>query len=143
MVIRDIGLLIISSAQTLATYGATHLNHLYETVNEGWNSAIPFHGTRPQPDYSIGFRRSAFTEHQPKKLEPFVGKIGSKVLTYFMARTRMYFPYLTCEVKCGVVALDVADRQNAHSTTVAVKGIVELFKAVKREKELHWEVLLF
>jgi len=43
MVIRDIGSLIVPSAQTLATYGATHLNHLYECVNEGWNSVIPFH----------------------------------------------------------------------------------------------------
>jgi len=62
IVIRDIGLLIVPSAQALATYGATHLNHLYESVNEGWNSAIPFHGTRPQPDYSVGFGRSAFSD---------------------------------------------------------------------------------
>ena len=143
MVIRDIGLLIVPSAQTLAKYGATHLYHLYESVNEGWNSAIPFHGTHPQPDYSVGFNRSAFTEQQLKRLEPFVGEIGSKLTTYFMATTRMFFPFLTCEVKCGAAALDVADRQNAHSMTVAVKGIVELFKAVKREKELHQEILAF
>ena len=57
MVIRDIGLLIVPSAQTLATYGAVHLNHLYETTNEGWNSifSFPLHRTRPQPDYSVGF----------------------------------------------------------------------------------------
>ncbi len=99
MVIRDIGSLIVPSAQTLATYGATHVNHLYECVNEGWNSAIPFHGTRPQPDYSVGFGRPAFTEEQLKKLEPFVGEIGSKALTYFMATTRMYFPFLTCVLR--------------------------------------------
>ena len=143
MVIRDVGLLLVPSAQTLATYGATHLNHLYECVNEGWNSTIPFHGTRPQPDYSVGFGRPAFSEQQLKKLEPFVGEIGSKLTTYFMATTRMFFPFLTCEVKCGAAALDVADRQNAHSMTVAVKGIVELFKAVKREKELDHEILAF
>ena len=143
MVIRDIGLLIVPSAQTLATYGATHLNHLYECVNEGWNSAISFHGTRPQPDYSVGFGRSAFTEEQLKKLEPFVGDIGSKSATFFMATTRMYFPFLTAEVKCGAAALDVADRQNAHSMTVAVRSIVELYKAVKREKELHREIIAF
>ena len=143
MVIRDIGLLIVPSAQTLATYGATHLNYLYETVNEGWNIAIPFHGTRPQPDYSVGFRRTAFTEEQFEKLEPFVGEIGSKLQTYFMATTRMYFPFLACEVKCGAGALDVADRQNAHSMTVAVRGVVELFRSVKREKELDREVLAF
>jgi len=143
MVIRDIGSLIVPSAQILATYGATHLNHLYECVNEGWNSVIPFHRTSPQPDYSVGFGRSAFTEEQLEKLEPFVGEIGSKALTYFMATTRMYFPFLTCEIKCGAAALDVADRQNAHSMTVAVRALVELYKAVKREKELDREILAF
>lgn len=143
MVIRDISSLIVPSAQTLATYGATHLNHLYECVNEGWNSAVPSHGTRPQPDYSVGFGRSAFMEEQLKKLEPFVGEIGFKAFTYFMATTRMHFPFLTCEVKCGAAALDVADRQNAHSMTIAVKGVVELYRAVKREKELHREILAF
>ena len=55
----------------------------------------------------------------------------------------MYFPFLTCEVKCGAAALDVADRQNAHSMTVAVRGIVKLFETVNRQKELHQEVLAF
>ena len=109
MIIQDITQLIIPSAQNLAIYGAINLNHLYESVNEGWNSAIPFHKTHPQPDYSVGLGRSAFTEDQLKKLKPFVGEIGSKVLTYFMATTRMYFPFLTCKVKCGAAALDVAD----------------------------------
>ncbi len=72
-----------------------------------------------------------------------MGEIGSQLTTYSMATTRMYFPFLTCEVNCGAAALDVADRQNVHSITVAVKGIVELFKAVKREKELHREILTF
>ena len=55
----------------------------------------------------------------------------------------MYFPFLTCEVKCGTAALDVADRQNAHSMTLAVRGVVELFSLVKRENELHREILAF
>lgn len=55
----------------------------------------------------------------------------------------MYFPFFTCEVKCGAAALDIADRQNAHSMTVAVRGVVELYRAVKREKELHREILAF
>lgn len=145
MVIRDIGLLIVPSVQTLATFGATHLNHLYETANEGWNSALPFliHKTPPQPDYSVGFGRSAFTQEQLNKLKPFIGEPGSKVLTHFMTTTRMYFPFLTCEVKCGAAALDVADRQNAHSMTVAVRAFVELFKCVGREKELDRAILAF
>ena len=48
-----------------------------------------------------------------------------------------------CEVKCGASALDIADRQNAHSMTVAIRGIVELFRLVKRDKELHGQIIVF
>ncbi|KAI2606720.1 hypothetical protein GGR54DRAFT_633371 [Hypoxylon sp. NC1633] len=57
-----------------------------------------------------------------------------------MSTYYIYFPFLTCEVTYG--ALDVADRQNAHSMTMAVRG-VELFRLVKREKELCREILAF
>jgi len=49
----------------------------------------------------------------------------------------MYFPFLTCEVKCSTAALDVTDRQNAHSMTLVVRGVVKLFRLIKREKELY------
>ena len=55
----------------------------------------------------------------------------------------MYFPFLTCEVKCGAAALDIADRQNAHSMTLSVRAIVELFRPAGRETELHREILAF
>jgi hypothetical protein len=140
-VIRDISLLIVPSAETLATYGATNLQCLIESTNEGWNNSMPVTKTRPQPDYSVGFRREAFTEDQLKRLEPFVGDLTDTSL--FMATYYMYFPFLTCEVKCGAAALDIADRQNAHSMTMAVRGIIELFRLVKRENELHREILAF
>jgi hypothetical protein len=142
-VVQDITRLIVPSAETLATYGATHLDPLIESVNEGWNSAIPFYGPRPQPDYSVGFGRSAFTDDQLEKLKPFVGEVTDTFTSHFMATWQMYFPFLTCEVKCGAAALDVADRQNAHSMTLAVRGTVELFRLVQREKELHREILAF
>jgi hypothetical protein len=71
--------------ETLATYGATHLNHLIESVNEGWKSAIPFYGPCPQPDYAVGFGRSAFTDDQLKKLKPFVGEVTDTFTSYFIA----------------------------------------------------------
>ncbi|KAL7938316.1 hypothetical protein V8C35DRAFT_148512 [Trichoderma chlorosporum] len=143
MVVRDISPLICPPAQVLRIYGAKHLKLLNESVNEGWNSAIPCCGPRPQPDYSVGFGRSAFTDAQLEKLTPFVGEIADTFTSYFMATWQMYLPFLTCEVKCGAAALDVADRQNAHSMTLAVRGTVELFRLVKREKELHREILAF
>ncbi|KFY96416.1 hypothetical protein V500_02453 [Pseudogymnoascus sp. VKM F-4518 (FW-2643)] len=140
-VVQDIARLIVPSAETLATFGSKHLRSLVESVNEGWNNSIPITQTRPQPDYAVGFGRKAFTEDQIKRLQPFVGELTDN--SYFMATYYMYFPFLTCEVKCGSAALDVADRQNAHSMTMAVRGIVELFRLVKREKELHREILAF
>lgn len=143
MVIRHISPLICPSPLVLRIYGAEGLDFLTESVNEGWNSAIPVVYSRPQPDYSVGFGRSAFTDEQLETLKPFVGEIASLHTSYFMGTWRMYFPFLTCEVKCGAAALDVADRQNAHSMTIAVRAVVELFRYVQREKELDREILAF
>ena len=142
-IIRDISLLIVPSAETLTTYGAEHLKILIESTNEGWINSIPLTGTRPQPDFSVGFRREAFTKEQLDKLAPFIGNFIFGDQSYFMATYYIYFPFFTCEVKCGAAALDVADRQNAHSMTLAVRAIVELFRLVGREMELHREILAF
>lgn len=140
-VIQDIARLIVPSAQSLAIRGAKCLGALIESVNEGWDSSIALTKPRPQPDYAVGFKRTAFAEDQLKKIQPFIG--GFSEMSLFIGTYYMYFPFLTCEVKCGAAALDVADRQNAHSMTLAVRGIVELFRLVKREKELHREILAF
>ncbi len=91
----------------------------------------------------LGFKREAFTDDQLSKLSPFIGDWISGDLSFFMATYLMYFPFLTCEVKCGAAAIDTADRQNAHSITIAARAIVELFRLVKREKELHCKLLAF
>lgn len=143
IIVQDITRLIVPSAENLAIYGAQHLNILYETVNEAWGSMNEYEGTLPQPDYSVGFGRSAFTQEHLNKLKPFVGELGSKATNYFMATTRMYFPFFTCEVKCGAAALDFADRQNAQSMSVALRALVVLFRYIKREKELDREILAF
>ncbi|KAL6691895.1 hypothetical protein J3F84DRAFT_403243 [Trichoderma pleuroticola] len=113
------------------------------SVNVGWNNSIPLTGTRPQPDYSVGFQREAFTDDQLNKLSPFIGDFLFDDLSLFMATYYIYFPFLACEVKCGAAALDVADRQNAHSMTLAARGVVELFRLVKRENEINRQILSF
>ncbi|KAI9675927.1 MAG: hypothetical protein M1829_003165 [Trizodia sp. TS-e1964] len=142
-VVRDISLLIVPSAETLATYGAKHLDILIESTNEGWNNSLPLTGTRPQPDYSVGFRREAFTSEQLEKLAPYIGDFLTGDQCYFMGTYYLYFPFLSCEVKCGAAALDVADRQNAHSMTLAVRAIAELFRLVGRETEVNRQILAF
>ncbi|KAL2369878.1 hypothetical protein BDBG_00212 [Blastomyces gilchristii SLH14081] len=141
-VVQDISRLIVPSAETFATCGAKNLECLTESVNEQWASSIAFCGPRPQPDYAVGFSRSAFTEDQLKKFEPFLGYDLDSYSSFFLATFYMYFPFLTSEVK-GTVALDIADRQNAHSMTLAVRGVVELFKLVGRKEEVNREILAF
>ena len=146
-VINDIARLIVPSAETLATCGATDLEILIVGMNERWNESIPLtpSGTHPQPDFCVGFQRSAFTREQLKKLEPFTGNIFAriKLSSFLLATWRINFPFLTCEVKCGLGGLDIADRQNANSMTLSVRGLVELFRFVKREKEIHKKILAF
>ena len=146
-VISDIARLIVPSAETLATYGATHLEHLVVGLGERWNESIPLTPTArcPQPDLSVGFTRDAFTPDQLKRLEPFTGNIfaSTKLASLLLATWRMYFPFFTCEVKCGLGGLDIADRQNANSMTLSMKGLVELFRFVKRENEVHRKILAF
>lgn len=140
-VIRSITPFIVPSVEDLATLGATHLKHLIEGVNECWTGNIAVEGPLPKPDYSVGFKRSAFTRQQLKKLDPLFGSIFDTSL--FVATCQMYFPFLTCEVKCGAASLDIADRQNAHSMTIAVRALIELYKAARREKELDRQILAF
>ena len=140
-IFEDISPLIAPSAETLATYGATGLADLVFNINEPWSESIPVTKTRPQPDRCVGFGRSAFTNSQVQKLLPYTGDlVPTRFFSFFLATWRMYFPFFACEAKCG---LNVAEKQNAHSMTMAVRGIVELFKLVNRENELHRKILAF
>ena len=60
-----------------------------------------------------------------------------------MAITRIYFPFLTYEVKYSATALDITDRQNTYNIIIAVRALVKLFRSVKREKELDREIFAF
>ena len=120
-----------------------HMGTPSSDLNPQSSKIIPLYGSRPQPDCSVGFGQSAFTDKQLEKLTPFVGEIEDNCTSYLMATWRMYFLFLTCEVKCGAAALNIAGQQNAHSMMLAVRGVVELFKLMKREKELDREILAF
>ena len=71
---------------------ARHLDHLIEDVNEGWTRGILVEGPWSQPDYSVGFRRSAFMEEWLKRLDPLIGSVYDT--SFFVATHRMYFPSL-------------------------------------------------
>ena len=141
--LKSITPLLVPSGEDLAITSFSELQYLVESVHEGWTNCIPLTQLRPQPAYSIGFGRKAYTKDQLARLRPFVGDRAAKDRSFFMATHYMFFPFLTCEVKCGTVGLETADKQNAHSMTLALRGIVHPFRQVHREKELHRRIIAF
>jgi hypothetical protein len=115
---------------------------LVETVNERWTKSIPLvPGKSPQPDFAVGLTLASFSHDQLQKLRPAIGEPDTR--SRIVAAAGLYFPFLMSEVKCGNAPLDVADRQNAHSASIAVNAIVTLYRAVSRQQELHREILAF
>jgi hypothetical protein len=72
---------------------------------------------------------------------PYIG--GSNETCFVKVTNDILFTFLTCEAKCGEVGLAIADRQNAHSASIAVNAIVQLYKAVGREGEINRKILTF
>ncbi|KAF2839059.1 hypothetical protein M501DRAFT_992055 [Patellaria atrata CBS 101060] len=88
-------------------------------------SIVPSAESLP-PHYSVGFNWEAFTREQSEEFTPFNGDDLEQSL--FTATHYVYFPFFACEV-CGITSLNITDRQNAHSMTLAVRVTVEGFPA--------------
>ncbi|RMZ71983.1 phosphatidylserine decarboxylase [Pyrenophora seminiperda CCB06] len=143
--------LIVPSAEVLTDQGVEHLSIVRESTNANWILSIPFinpsatgtgsrsSGPLPQPYATKAFDRDAFTKEQLRKLQPYLGDLLTES-SFFAATFQMYFPFLTCEVKCGHDGLDVADRQNAYSQSVLLLGLYKAFRLAEREQELHREI---
>lgn len=151
-VVQRLSQFIVPSAEVLADRGVKQLAIVRETINACWINTEPFiypfgsrsvSGSRsascPQPDFGFGFDRDAFNAEQLQKLQPFFGDLLADY-SLFAVTYQMCFPFLTCEVKCGDGGLDVADRQNAHSQSIILRGMYSLFQLVGREKELDREI---
>ena len=134
-VVRDITPLIVPSPELLyARRGILHLQHLTEEINAEWTKCICLAGPRPKPDYAIGFMSSAFTDDEITKLKSYTAPEKATQFT-----EHLYFPFILCEVKCGENGLNIADRQNAHSASMAVNAIVQLHRAASQAYELRQE----
>ncbi len=145
-VIRDIALLIVPSAEGLFSGGAAQLKGLAELVNQRWMCSIQLMSgdakmKLPHPDFTVGLHWSIFTDNQMKRLDSIAG--GDAYRSRMKATASIYFPFLTCEVKCGIAANRIGDRQNVYSAAVACKGMVELYQTVGRERELNRQILVF
>ncbi|KIW51180.1 hypothetical protein, variant [Exophiala xenobiotica] len=126
---------------SLVVRGAKHLRFLIESVNDGWNDAIPITKPRPQPDYFVGFQTPGIYGGPTEETSAVCRRTYSHLLHGDMVHV---LPLLLgrSEVRVRPPSM-VADRQNAHNMTLAVRGVVTLFRPGKREKELHREILAF
>ena len=148
MINRDITPLIIPSLRLLYHCGANNLEHVVDEVNADWYNQCVLKGPRLRPDLAIGLSSSAFTEEEIDKLKRY-----TSVDNWTQVTTQMFFPFLMCEVKCGREGLDIADRQNMHSCSVAVRALLRIEQEAdkyrpekemeKRTDNLNGQVLIF
>ncbi|RVX70922.1 hypothetical protein B0A52_06079 [Exophiala mesophila] len=128
---------IFPAPELLALRGQDGFEDLVEGCNDSWVRAIfPSYGKCPQPDSTIAFKWNNFSREEIRKLGIVIG-LPSK----YLARDDMFFPFITGEAKCDKQGLHVADRQNIYSMSVALEGIIDLFRRAGRLETLNGKAL--
>lgn len=141
---RDVTPLIIPSVTSLYFGGDSSLEHVIDEVNATWYDQCVLEGPRPRPDLAIGLFSSAFTEEEIDKLKRY-----TSVDNWTQVTMHMFFPFLMCEVKCGREGLDIADRQNMHSCSVALRALLRIeqeadkYRQEKKMNSLDRQALVF
>ena len=145
---RDITPMIIPPISSLYFAGESNLEHVVDEVNADWYSQCVLAGPQLRPDLAIGLFASAFTKEEIDKMKRY-----TSVDNWTQVTTQMFFPFLMCEVKCGGVGLDIADRQNMHSCSVAVRALLRIEQEAdkyrlkkgieKKTDSLNGQVLVF
>ncbi|OAG34437.1 hypothetical protein AYO21_11389 [Fonsecaea monophora] len=110
---------------------------LIEACSDMWlRSIFPSYGKCPQPDSTIGFKWEKFSRKEVLKLGITIGAPSK-----YMARDDIFFPFITREAKCDKQPLDIADRQNVYSMSVALDGVIDLFRRAGQLEELNGKAL--
>ncbi|OOF90713.1 hypothetical protein ASPCADRAFT_156409 [Aspergillus carbonarius ITEM 5010] len=134
----DLHPLLMPTAENQFLRGRQSLQHVIDGYNDLWMKTEPIYGSKPQPDHTRSLKWSTFDETQRQKLG-----VRPNEKSVYTAREEMYFPYLTGEVKCGLQALEIADRQNFHSMCVALRGLVHLARTAGCVEAVHRRILGF
>lgn len=139
-VYRDLTPLLVPSPELLSICGHDELKHLAEEISVEWTKGKTLGGPKPKPDFAVGIAPSAFSEEEMAKLQNHRSFERPAAFT-----DNMYFPFLLCEAKCGNEGINQADRQNMHSSSLAVDAILQLYRAVDESKaiELSGQILVF
>lgn len=138
-VFRDITPLIAPSAELVALRGDKALDILCESANEIWTYSQQLLQYQPQPSYSVGFKALGFTELQFTKVTEFFEDRCTSETSPIMGTSHMFFPCFSCEIG----SFEITRRQNTHNMTIGMRAVVDLFRGVKRESEVHRQILAF
>jgi hypothetical protein len=121
-VFRNITALLIPSPELLSIYSVQELEYVAEEIEAEWSKCKTLGGPKPKPDLAIMISISTFSEDEIAKLKNHTVYKRPTLFT-----DNLYFLFLLYEVKCGNKGINRADRQNIHSSSLAVKAIIELF----------------
>ena len=140
---RDVTPWVVPSAETLFLCGKLKIDYIGEELNAEWVRCATMGSTRPKPDFTGGLLPTAYTEEEISKLENY-----AQPTKPFRFTPNLSFPFLVCEAKSGEEGLNKADRQNIHSSSIAVRAIIMLYREAfghgsDRVQQLYGEVLVF
>ena len=121
-IVRDVQPNIIPSPEILSLRGLSKIKYLKEAIVTQWSNVVSFAGPQPCPDFTVGLSPSAFTSAEIDQLNRQSIDAPSRFIG------DLYFPFFTCEAKCGANGLNESDRQNARSAATAIHAILQLHR---------------
>ncbi|RMZ79681.1 hypothetical protein DV738_g3246, partial [Chaetothyriales sp. CBS 135597] len=141
-VYRDLTPLLVPSPALLSVSGSGEqvLKDIAEEISVEWSKCKTLGGPKPKPDFALGISPSAFNDEESAKLQNYA---SFERLARFT--DNILFPFLLCEVKCGNEGINRADRQNMHSSSMAVRAIVKLLQSLggNHANDLNGQILVF
>ena len=143
-IVRDVMPWIVPSAEVLRFRNELKLDYIGDGLNVEWTRCTTMGNTKPKPDFIAALLSSAYTQEEIDKLENY-----ARPDRPFWFTPELSYPFLMAEGKPGAVGLNEADRQNIHSSSIAVRAIFALYEeafgrtAPHRVHELYGKVLVF
>ena len=141
---RDIGQIVVPSAENLDFSGEPGLETICEEIGCAWTQCSKVGPKQSKPDFTAGLRKSAYDLDIYDKLCYY----GSRT-TPFNVTPMLSFPFLTAEIKSDDEGgIQRAHRQNLSHGAGAVAAIFKLYWAAygiedERSKALYGKPLFF
>ena len=141
---RDITPWVVPSPENLYLSGEAIPDYIGEEIHAIWTRCGTMGSTKPKPDFTVGLLRRAFGIEEIEKLQNY-----ATFERPFFFTPNLCLPFLICEAKTGEEGLGKADRQSLHSASIAVRAVIDLYKAAfssaypDRVKELSGQILVF